>query len=281
METRLGLKERGRKGYLLAALVALLPTLVLPPDADAVPLTIDDIIVQHFEDGNLVDTSVLSGTADATFAGSTLTIILTNTSSGPTEFEGNPVAGATNILTGIGFNLPSGMSISSGSVSMVGETAINFPPPADGNISGEWGFDNDPIKGPFVDSDLTDKIVNTSVATMASSTTEAFGPSLFPPPSLDGPEMGLLSGDPDVPASTAGGLRAVQDSIVITLNLSGSFTPTASDPTLIAFINNRDVVLSFGSPDVIPEPSTLVLLGSGLTALGLLGRKKLVGGSSN
>ena len=227
--------------------------------ASAVDITIDEIIYQP----NSFDPSVLSGTAGFELSGSDLIITLTNTS-GATG-----VAGAYNLLSGIGFNLPSGMSISGGSVGInPGSDAINFIAPLP---QSEWGYDNSPITGPFIDYPALGQ-VNTVVATLQAAIDYDFNNLKVPPPSpganVDGPGYGLLSSNEN--NSAAGGLSAIKDTILITLNLSGS------DGDLLKFIEDGNVVISFGSPTAtsVPEPSTLLLLGSGLIGLGILGRKR-------
>lgn len=245
---------------------------LLPVSSDATLVTIDEYIYQNYDEGSLVDTSVLFGTADFSYVGSTLIIILTNTSTASTGYEGS-----TNILTGIGFNLPEGMSIFEGTVHIAdGSLPINFPDVIDGwdgeDLSMEWGYDNDPINGPFDNPDIISSTVDTVVSSMNSTSDSKFlSGSLLNPPVLDGPEMGLLSGF--VEDGIAGGLFAIQDSVIISLELSGSYFGT--DAEFISFIDSGDVVLSFGSPDIaVPEPGTILLLGSGL--IGLVGFRRKI-----
>ena len=100
-----------------------------------------------------------------------------------------------------------------------------------------------------------------------------------PPTVLAGPEFGLLSDS--VSSSVAGGLHAIQSSITVTLQLSGNYISTPEDLTLFDFINNRDVALSFGSPNfnfnvtgAVPEPSTYALIICGLAGVSILRRRR-------
>jgi len=110
--------------------------------------------------------------------------------------------------------------------------------------------------------------VNTAVSSMTSTSDIKFQPGqLLPPEVLNGPEFGLLSAA--VSPSEAGGLNAITDSVTITLNLSGTITGD-----LLAFIDSHDVVLSFASPNTVPEGgSTAILLGLALLGFGGLRRK--------
>ena len=253
-----------RKVLKLAILVCL-AAILLPTSSNATPLTVDEII---YETGvNATDPNVLGGTVDMTFNGSTLEITLTNTSTGVASLEAS-----YNLLTGLGFNLPGALYIDIGFVSMAGSTAINFTAPGDNDVSGEWGYDNYPLNaGPFQNPPAgeTYSTVNTVVSCMESSSKDGvFSSSLYGPDPLAGPEFGLLSGQ--VESSVAGGQYAIQDSIILSLTLGGSWSGT----DLISFIDDGDVVLSFGSPhaSVVPEPATMLLFGSGLA--GLFGFRK-------
>jgi hypothetical protein len=236
----------------------------------AAPVSYDEII---FEDSGQpgFDFSVLAGSVDMTFdsGSNTLTIVLTNTSSGVTNGDAS-----TNLLTGIGFNLPTGVAIGSGSASVAAGSGVNWDTSVSGtDVSGEWGFDNDPLNsGPFQDPGITASSVNTATTAMEASTTDKFSDTpLFNPDTLDGPEFGLLSGSVD--ASTAGGLKAIQDTVTMSVSLSGTYSGD-----LLQFIDDNDVVLSFGSPNssTVPEPATMAVIGAGLVGLGVMRRRRHV-----
>ncbi len=251
-----------RKRCLLALVTVVCLIFLLPAPSSALLLTIDQII---FEQDGSVNSAVLAGTADASLSDSTLMIILTNISTGVTGG-----AASTNLLTGIGFNLPFGVTIDGGgsSISLNGSTPINFSTLTDA----DWGGDNDVTSGPF--QNVTTLAVNTAAATLQAAIDFDFN-GLFttgPPPraNVDGPSFGLLSGNVD--PGTAGGQQAIQDSLTLSLQLNGL---GGFPGDLLPFIDENAVVLAFGSPNTrLPEPGTLLLLGSGLVGLGVGTRKR-------
>ncbi len=260
-----GTRVMGPAKRLVALAVVMGVLFMLPAPAKAVLVTIDEIIFQH--DG--VNSSVLAGTADFSVSGSTLTIVLRNTS---TDVTGG-LAG-TNLLVGIGFNLPSGVTIANNaatnSVAITGglppSSPINFTAPISDT---QWGAGNGAL--PAINNITVLGDVNASASTLLSQVQfDLAGNNVPPPATIDGPSFGLLSAS--VPSSTAGGLAAVQDSVTLTLALSAAPTDNAA---FIAGINSSHVVLSFGSPTApVPEPSSLLLMGVGLVSVGLVVRKK-------
>lgn len=235
---------------------------VSPIPAQAVDLTIDDIIYQP---STGLDPLALSATATATISGNTLTIVLTNTSASTGGTS------ASWLLTGIGFELPSGVTltntgayITSGSSGWYKDGPTVHTLSAGANLRGEWG--GGASEGPFVDITTfsTDYVAATLKSAFASG--DAFDPSAYlsNPVHTNGPEFGLLSQN----FSNAGGLGYVQDSLTLTWTFTGTLTE--------AFLEAGNVVVSFGSPTAsVPEPSTLLLLGSGLLFLGGLGRSRI------
>jgi hypothetical protein len=228
--------------------------------AMAAPITVDEIL---FDSTGTSNPSLLSGTVDMSYSGTTLTILLKNTSG---DLAGS-AAGV--LLTGIAFQLPTGVSITGGSAFIAaGSTAVGFPSPAGGNISSEWGYDASPLhSGMFKDGSVLS--YNNVVSSMTSMTTNQFASgSLGSPGHLGGPDFGAISAFETDP----GGQEAIRDTIRITLNLSGASS------NIVDQIQAGNVGISFGSPNSsnmrVPEPGSLSLLVVGLGALALRRRKQ-------
>ncbi len=208
------------------------------------------------------DSSGLSATADFSLINSDeLKIVLTNTSTGvPAGFDNS-----AQLLTGISFDL-GGPGITGGSV-VIGPNAadisINFDNVVSqlGNgddVSSEWGYGNNVT--------TTGMLVNMVSATTSQMTAFSSGPNLDGPAGLDGPQGGLLA-NPGIIA--LGGLGAIQNSVVITLNLN-------SDLSDLGFLENG-VIVEYGSDAAfVPEPTTVALLVLGSISLIRRRRKSTV-----
>lgn len=213
-------------------------------------------------DGGLADSSLLSGFAEIDFNPSTYELIITLINTTPkTAFSGES---SSAWFTGLGIYLPAGLSVTGGKVELTDGSAVYkgttlvYTAPFD--VSQEWGYMNG-TSGHFNDfSGYFD--TNTQFSTMVADTDTKFASgSLDSVIDLDGPPWGLLSSDP--------GAYGIVNGITITASLTGSYSGD-----LETFINDHDVVFTFGSPNAIPEPSTMILLGSSLIAVGILGRRK-------
>jgi hypothetical protein len=196
-----------------------------------------------------------------TLSGNILNITLTNTSA---DAAGS---GAGILLTGIGFQLPQGVWIGSGSVSMGSSAAVGFTKPSNGSVSKEWGYDNSPLNsGAFKNNAALS--YNTVIASMTSMTTNQFASgSLGQPPDLGGPDFGLVSALET--NSLGNGNEAIKSSVTIALTLSGQVPGN-----LLSTIQAGNVGLSFGSPDSttrqsVPEPTSMSMLLGGLATFGV------------
>jgi hypothetical protein len=201
------------------------------------------------------DGSGLSAEAEWTMIGpSTLQIRLKNTSTGGPGGMSN----SDQILTGLswdfghpGFN--GDVMILSGSV-VIGPNSqsLNFDTGSYGpgyDVSGEWGFGN---------MDGTGALTNFISSSQAQATPFG-GPNLDGPVNIDGPQAGLVAATPVVPL---GGIGAIADEIVATIQLDGPYT----QQQLLTDLLRNGVRVEFGSDyrfipgEFVPAPGALALL---------------------
>jgi hypothetical protein len=254
-----------RKAFFVCSMVifsAILGLAAVPSTAQATPISYEEVI---FESGSGLESSQLSGTIDMTYNSSQnyLTIVLTNTSG---------LAGATlsqNLLTGIGFNLPTGMMINTTGSHQVSLTSGSAISPSGSLDNTKWGYGNPATSGPFL-SLPSGQTVNTDLGTVQSMITNDLNNTATPPANVQGPNFGMLSDGSSFTACT-GGLQCAISSLTFRMYLSGSYTGSG---TLLNYIDSNHVALAFGSPNVtqVPEPSAFLLLGVGLLALGFFSR---------
>lgn len=187
-------------------------------------------------------------------AGYDLYIKVTNTSGNlnPQDFP------ATVLLTGIGFDLPTGVDIVAGAMS-----TSTYNAASETNPSKIWGYDNEVEGGPF-SAFPSSFSVNTAISTLQASVDFTFA---TPSGVVDGPDGGVLSAGENIPNNK----NYYSSFAWIGLDLNGEFTiGSLRDAAL-----NGDLVVAFGSPTAVPEPATMLLLGTGLIGLAGIGRKKL------
>lgn len=223
---------------------ALLAVALVSSSASAgLMLTVDEIAYASEGGTNVAN---LSGTVEIDLVGNMLTITLKNTSTDASSED------ASQLLSGVGLDLPNGFFIISGTVKMNGSTAHNFVKPANSDVSGEWGYDNDPLKGAW---DVAYSDINTGISSRVSTSDTPFsGAFIETPAGLDGPEFGLWSKQY---STDPGGLNAIEDKVIIKLNLN---VDPADDAAFLAALSSGDVVLLFGSPDSsnVPEATSLI-----------------------
>jgi hypothetical protein len=197
-------------------------------------------------------------TADFVASGGILTVTLTNTSSAD-------VTKPIEVLTGVFFNLsgtliPVSATVASGSI-IYDDASVT-------NVGGEWAYLTGLSGAPLGDNS---GISSTGLGLFGDAN---FGNiNLAGPTAIDGLQYGITSAG-DLIATGNGGITGsgglIKDQVVFTL----SGLPSGFDTDTIG-----NVYFQYGTAlneSAVPEPSTFLLLGSGLLGLGFFGRKKFV-----
>jgi len=249
-------------------LLAFVAVLGLSTGAHATAINWDQILYKLNPVGGLTAAQAqnLSAAIDMTFDSATglLTVLLTNTSGTTTGTTPN----ASNLLTGVGFNLPDGVSVID---TAANNSTIAIPDgsmeSAGGNSFNQdrWGWGTT-IAGHYDEPGVLP--VNLILASMGADTDQTFDP---PEGNLGGTDWGLLSKT----GSPANG-DWIKDSIRFSIYLSGVADPT----NLLTFIQSEAVVVEYGSPAELqgqvftPEPASMLLMGAGLMTWGVIHRRR-------
>lgn len=204
---------------------------------------------------------------DFTQSGTNLIVTLTNTSTAD-------VTQASQILTAVFFNLNGVAPLTPVSAVLAPGSSVLFDQqPAGGNVGGEWAYlGNLPAGAPATEG------ISSAGLGLFGATNKFPGPNLAGPTSPSGLEYGITSPGDVVPAGGDEGNALIRNSVIFTLSgLPSGFVLGDGAITDVAF--QYGTTLAGGTRPAsqahAPEPTSLVLLGSGLTALGLARRRFL------
>jgi hypothetical protein len=234
-----------RTAALTLIVVALVVGLITVHRVDATPVTFSS------SSGELAASAVFD------IVSGNLQVTLRNTSM-------MDVVRPVDVLTAVFFSAkgtltPISALLPSGSVAL-------FGPDGGGNVGGEWAYASGLSGAP---GGANSGISSTGLDLFGAANFS--GPNLYDPEALDGLNYGITSAgdDPAIGnAKVTGGVPLIKDSVVFTLGAYSGFSLT----------DISDVTFQYGtslSEVQVPEPGTLLLLGSGL--IGLVAYRRIRG----
>ncbi len=245
----------------VGAIICSVAILLFPAAVGATPLTVSN------SSGSL--------SASVTFSNvvaGLITITLTNTS-------GVDVDDPPDILTAVFFDINGVAPLTPSSAVLAGGSIVSFGLDGGGNVGGEWAYASALVGAP---GGATEGISSAGFGLFGAA--NFGGANLQGPAAVDGLQYGLTSAGDNLAtgnAAVTGGFALIQNSVAFTL--SGTF-PGGFDPSGTGTITN--VRFQYGTSlteepcfpapcfPTVPAPSTLVLLGAGLTVLAGVRRRR-------
>jgi len=210
----------------------------------------------------------LSASADFVQSGNNLILTLTNIST-------NDVMNPSQVLTAVFFDIVGVGTLTPISALLNGST-VYFGPDGGGNVGGEWAYASGLIGAP---GGATEGISSTGLGLFGNY--NFGGTSLQPPDALNGLNYGITSAGDNLSTGNkpvTGGSRGdpvalIENSVVFTLSGLAGITLTEGMFQHVSFQYGT----SLSEPNVpVPEPATMMLLGSGLIGLAAFGRKSFL-----
>ena len=236
-----------------AALTAAVAVTALAGSALAVPYTITHVF------------GTRSASVSFEALGTDLVVVLTNTSA-------NDALVPVDVLTAVFFDLQGAGALGSGSAVLSGGSSVSYDPdgqPAGGVVGGEWAYAEGLAGAPL---SATRGISSAGFGLFGGPTFP--GANLAPPAAIDGLQYGILPAG-DLVGTGNGGITGsgglINNQVTFTLTgLNPAFIPSASTISNVSFQYGT----ALSEPNsVVPEPTTLLALGTGLVALGAARRR--------